>query len=795
MANFFDQFDGGADVAPMPRVIIDGSSQSPEARAIKSIESDGSGGYRAVGPRTGKGRALGAYQIMDFNVGPWSREILGRAVSEQEFLDSPEIQDAIFNGKFGQYAKKHGLDGASRAWFAGEDGMNDMNRRDVLGTTVADYARKFRERVSQRAMSFAPEQTPAAQPVNFFDQFDGPAPATIAERSDIGPEPENADALRSGLQRRAKELTTGPERGRMYDILQGYLNQGSAASQGTTPNIAAQSKNLISTETFESDAGELQYRDPQTGEIKNTDQNKHVALRDPADGRIKVYARTEETDEGRLSSAGRLLGTGMATGAPTRLASPVARAPTAAPALTPSQEVSQAAQRIGVDLPRAVTTDSMVTQRVAAGVRNVPGAGDPLIKATGRAVQQLGDKASDIAGDFGGGTVAGSGDAARGGIKNYITGKSAETSNKFYNRVDELVDNSIKTPLNNTARAAMEILGRRANAGITDPSGAVKRIEAAVTKEGGLNYQGLKDLRGYIRELKDNPSLLPADLSGKELNKIYDALSADLRAAVKNAGGDKALVAFDRANKHYALLSKRREDLAKIVGQNADAPPERVFDRLVAMASGSSRADINGLVQARKAIGADDWNEFVSGVIQQMGRAPAARGAPETLQGADFSPERFLTAYNKLSDAGRGALFRSGGLSSHADALKDIATVSSRFRELQKFANPSGTAQTGAGFGLGAWMMAEPLTAIGAVLGGRGLAMALANPAKASSVAKVVRAQESLAKSPTPAKIAAYNIAARNLISTLGTEAKMLSPADFLRALQGPVPSRAEDEN
>lgn len=456
-------------------------------------------------------------------------------------------------------------------------------------------------------------------------------------------------------------------------------------------------------------------------------------------------------------------------------------------ALAPGQEVAAAANRLSesgspVQVPVAVATDSVPVQRAAATARNIPLAGDPLVKAADKTLTQLGDKASEVASGYGGGTTAGSGEAARESIKNYITGDSAAQSSKFYKRVDDAVDPAVKTDLTSTREAAQSILDRRANAAIGDQSGAVKRIEEAVTKPDGLNYEGIKDLRGYVRELKDNPSLLPADISGKELDAIYGGLTKDLKSAVYNAGGDKASVAFERANKHYALLSDRRESLAKIVGVNGDAPVERVFDRLSAMASSSSRGDISKLAQARKAIGSDDWNEFASGVVQKLGRDVEGK----------FSPDRFLTAYGKLSDAGKGILFRSGGKSELASHLDDIATVSSRFKELRKFANPSGTSQSIFGGLEGAALLHSPLSTIGAVVGGRLLATALARPASAASVAKLSRAQFSLAASPSPSKIAAYTLAARNLINTLG--AKNINPADFLKSLQGPIPSHAKDE-
>lgn len=110
--------------------------------AIARIESGGR--YGAVGPNNPRmGRALGKYQIMEANVGPWSQEALGRAVTPDEFLANPQIQDAIFDHKFGGYVQKFGPEGAAQAWFAGPGGVGKTERKDVLGTDVGSYGRKF----------------------------------------------------------------------------------------------------------------------------------------------------------------------------------------------------------------------------------------------------------------------------------------------------------------------------------------------------------------------------------------------------------------------------------------------------------------------------------------------------------------------------------------------------------------------------------------------------------------------------------------------------------------------------
>lgn len=118
-----------------------GPAQSAYRQAISGIESGGR--YDAIGPTHPKlGRALGKYQIMEANIGPWSREALGRSISADEFMRSPALQDAIFDRKFGQYVAKYGPEKAAQAWLGGEGGIG-TNRRDSLGTSVGEYGQRF----------------------------------------------------------------------------------------------------------------------------------------------------------------------------------------------------------------------------------------------------------------------------------------------------------------------------------------------------------------------------------------------------------------------------------------------------------------------------------------------------------------------------------------------------------------------------------------------------------------------------------------------------------------------------
>jgi len=152
----------GAAVADDTMSALGKTPMRPYRDAIASIESAGSGDYAAVGPTNPQlGRALGRYQIMEANIGPWSKAALGREVTPDEFLANPQLQDAIFDAQFGQYVQQYGPEGAAQAWFAGPGGVGKMDRQDVLGTSVADYTQKF-----AGALGGTPAQPQRQSPVN-----------------------------------------------------------------------------------------------------------------------------------------------------------------------------------------------------------------------------------------------------------------------------------------------------------------------------------------------------------------------------------------------------------------------------------------------------------------------------------------------------------------------------------------------------------------------------------------------------------------------------------------------------
>lgn len=109
---------------------------------IAKVES--SGNYGAVGPVTEKGnRAYGKYQVMDFNIPTWTKEVLGQSMTPQQFLASPQAQDAVAKAKLQEAYDKYGTwEDSASVWFSGRP-LSGNTSKDVTGTSTPEYVQRF----------------------------------------------------------------------------------------------------------------------------------------------------------------------------------------------------------------------------------------------------------------------------------------------------------------------------------------------------------------------------------------------------------------------------------------------------------------------------------------------------------------------------------------------------------------------------------------------------------------------------------------------------------------------------
>lgn len=492
-------------------------------------------------------------------------------------------------------------------------------------------------------------------------------------------------------------------------------------------------------------------------------------------------AKQREQSGAAYEDAKKSVDTAMAAGMPAK-----ARVPLAAPALTEGQEVALAGQRVGVDLPRAVTSDSNSVQQVGKIAANVPVAGMPLRKASQNAVQQMDEALTGAKAGYGSSDPAAAGQAVREGVTEAIkSGPIKQKVDALYANVDNLVNPTVTAPMTNTQALSNTLNSRRTNAALPG-SKNVAELEEALSRP-GMNYEGIKDLRSYFGEMMNGAKEIPQGMSHSEVKQIYGALSQDMRLVIARAGGADGLKAYEVAEKAARRWAGVREDLQRILNVQSE---EGAFSKIITAAGSKSSADINLLGRVRGAVGPEKWNEVSSALIERLGRAPDG----------SFSPDRMLgpSGLGGLSEEGKRLLFRSTGLSSHADVIDDIATISKRFKQLNQYANPSGTGQTTLGGALGAGAIADPVTTATTFLGSLGISAVLSRPASARSMAAWARAYQNAATQPTPANVQGYQQASKLFATSVANSVERqivnIDPGTLARQLQGAVPAGAEDK-
>ena len=187
-------------------------------------------------------------------------------------------------------------------------------------------------------------------------------------------------------------------------------------------------------------------------------------------------------------------------------------------------------------------------------------------------------------------------------------------------------------------------------------------------------------------------------------------------------------------------MSLMREQLAKIVGKREEAvSDEQIFNRLFNASKEGGSAN-NKLVQrAITVMDKDSLKAFQAGILAKMGRD--ADG--------NFSPARWLgpSGINSLSPRSKAMIFKDEP--KLLQALNDVTAVSDRFKNLNKFGNPSGTSQSVFGGMSIAGMISNPVKTLAAIAGANGFSRIMSKPATAQGFADWARRYENFVRYPT----------------------------------------------
>lgn len=336
--------------------------------------------------------------------------------------------------------------------------------------------------------------------------------------------------------------------------------------------------------------------------------------------------------------------------------------------------------------------------RMVQGVENLlaggPTSAGVMNRFATRQGEDIGDGLQNLAGQFSRNPSAErAGRAIERGVDTFNKNVGA-TRRALYWQADQFIPDTTPTPMQNTLREAVALTtpdpqAAATTGGLIQPGIAALRqnLEADLAANGGqLTYGALRRIRSDIGEQIGRASPLnpPADI--RELNRLYGALSEDMRATARSQGPE-AVAAANRANNYTRASAERLEAMSRVVEKVGG--PEKVYSAVMS----GTRDGGTTLRSVMQSLPPDGQKAVTSAVIRRMGLAnPGAQDAT----GEAFSAATFLTNWNRVSPEAKRALFDRHG-PSFSRSMDRIASVADNIKSgSQVFANPSGTANRGA---------------------------------------------------------------------------------------------------
>lgn len=264
-----------------------------------------------------------------------------------------------------------------------------------------------------------------------------------------------------------------------------------------------------------------------------------------------------------------------------------------------------------------------------------------------------------------------------------------------------------------------------------------------------IPFEALKKTRTSVgNELAD--SNIISDVPRSKWNPLYGALSQDMQTAANNAGPD-ATGAFNRATDFTRGAMTRLDRIAPIVNRDA---PEQSFNALAQ----TLKENVSTFQAVKKSLPTDARGDFAGTIIGRLGKATPGQ-QDET--GGKWSPETFLTNWNKISPKGQAELLSGIPNAGEVKSLVDsVAKATAMMRDNSKmWANPSGTAAS-----------ASARAVLGTIgVGGAGALTGLLNPWIPLGAAATVGGTNLLARGVTSPRV-------RDFAARQPVPADLLSP-------------------
>ena len=343
--------------------------------------------------------------------------------------------------------------------------------------------------------------------------------------------------------------------------------------------------------------------------------------------------------------------------------------------MTPRMEAARAAEDLGV-LPTA-GMQGPVGSMLSGGLEASPISGPTIQRSTERVITEMKDAADNIASKAGVQTTTeAAGEALQSGSGKFVN-KFEDKAELLFNRVDDLIGKDAMVVAPSTADALEEIAKYAAAhpeiASQLNLGKFVKLYDQFRGSGSGLSgvdtaipYGVLKDLRSTFGKSIGKINGPLADMDQGRVKMIYGKLSEDMKLAAESSGPD-ALKAFEQANGFYA---RGREIIDGTIARftNAKTSQEAYTNLQRMLVEGNVRQSTAAILNIRKALPKEDFDTFRSTLISNLGKATANA---QDAAGEVFSPNTFLTNYNKLNKSSRKVVF--GELDAELAKLAKVA--------------------------------------------------------------------------------------------------------------------------
>jgi hypothetical protein len=242
------------------------------------------------------------------------------------------------------------------------------------------------------------------------------------------------------------------------------------------------------------------------------------------------------------------------------------------------------------------------------------------------------------------------------------------TINAGTNEASELTKIIKGNSIPNLERALTADLGGKPSAPslVLGPSGQPYMVPGVEPKT-TLPLGELRRIRTLVGENIQNPNLT-SDVSTSTWNRIYGALSDDIKAGVEGTGNPEAIKAFNRANSFTKAGHARIEEvLNKVI---KDKTPEKVYNAAIGQTKDGSTV-INGVM---RSLSPAERDVVKSSVIRDLGTS--GKDAP-------FDVNTFLNNWENIRPDAKRALF-SGQDGKLRTDLDNIAKASKLVSESTK---------------------------------------------------------------------------------------------------------------